>query len=30
LLALFIVILIAGAAWAGWKYGWPILRQHWH
>ncbi len=30
LLALLIVLLIAGSAWAGWKYGWPILRQHWH
>jgi hypothetical protein len=30
LLALLVVLLIAGAAWAGWKYGWPVLRQHWH
>lgn len=30
LLALLVVVLIAGAAWAGWKYGWPWLRQSWH
>jgi len=30
LLALLVVLLLAGAAWAGWKYGWPLLHQHWH
>jgi Tat protein translocase TatC len=30
LLALLVVLLIAGAAWAGWNYGWPWLRQHGH
>ena len=29
LLALLVVLLIAGAVWAGWQYGWPLLRQHW-
>ncbi|HEX7577528.1 MAG TPA: twin-arginine translocase subunit TatC, partial [Verrucomicrobiae bacterium] len=28
--ALLVVLLIAGAAWASWKYGWPWLHQHWH
>jgi Tat protein translocase TatC len=26
--ALLVVMLVAGAIWAGWKYGWPMLRQH--
>ncbi len=30
LFAMFIVLLMAGAAWAGFQYGWPALRQHWH
>ena len=30
LLWLITVLLFAGLAWAGWKYGWPVLRQHWH
>ena len=30
LLALLIVLLVAGLAWAGWQYGWPWLHQHWH
>jgi len=29
-LALLILLLILRLAWLGWKYGWPILRQHWH
>jgi sec-independent protein translocase protein TatC len=29
LLALLVAVLILGAAWAGWEYGWPWLRQHW-
>ncbi len=24
------LLLIAGLVWAGCKYGWPLLRQHWH
>jgi sec-independent protein translocase protein TatC len=27
--ALLVLLLIAGAAWAGWAYGWPWLRQQW-
>jgi hypothetical protein len=30
LLVLLVVLMMAGAAWAGWKYGWPWLRQQWH
>jgi len=30
LLALLAMLLIAVGAWAGWHYGWPWLRQHWH
>ena len=30
LFALLVVLLVAGTAWLGWKYGWPWLRQHWH
>jgi sec-independent protein translocase protein TatC len=29
LLALLVALLIIGAAVAGFKYGWPALRQHW-
>ena len=29
-LAALAVLLLAGAAWAGWKFGWPLLREHWH
>jgi sec-independent protein translocase protein TatC len=29
LLALAMIALIFGAVWAGWKYGWPWLHQHW-
>ncbi len=29
LVALLVLLLIAGAAWAGWEYGWPWLRQQW-
>ena len=25
-----VLLLIAGLAWAGWKYGWPLVRQHFH
>jgi sec-independent protein translocase protein TatC len=30
LFALLVVLLVAGAVWAGWEYGWPWLRQQWH
>ena len=30
LLALVVLLLIARLAWLGWKYGWPLLRQHLH
>jgi sec-independent protein translocase protein TatC len=30
LLWLFVLLLIAGLAWTGWKYGWPLLWQHLH
>jgi sec-independent protein translocase protein TatC len=23
------VLALAGLIWAGWEYGWPLLRQHW-
>ena len=26
---LWLVLLAAGLAWAGCKYGWPLVRQHW-
>jgi sec-independent protein translocase protein TatC len=29
-LVLAILLLIAGLAWAGWKYGWPLVRAHFH
>jgi sec-independent protein translocase protein TatC len=29
-LVLAILLLIAGLAWAGWKYGEPVVRQHFH
>jgi sec-independent protein translocase protein TatC len=29
LLALLVMLLIAGALWAGWTHGWPWLRRHW-
>ena len=28
--ALLGLLLLAVAAWAGWLYGWPWLKQHWH
>jgi len=28
LFALLVVLLMAGAAWVAWKYGWPWLHQH--
>jgi len=30
LLVLTSLLLLAGLVWAGCKYGWPLLRQHWH
>ena len=30
LLVLTGLLLLAGLVWAGCKYGWPLLRQHWH
>ena len=30
LLALGGVLLVAGLVWAGWRFGWPLLRQLWH
>jgi sec-independent protein translocase protein TatC len=30
LLALVIALLLVYLAWLGWKYGWPLLRQHLH
>ena len=30
LLWLVLLLLIAGLAWIGWKYGWPPLRQRLH
>jgi sec-independent protein translocase protein TatC len=30
LLALVVLLLIARLTWIGWKYGWPLLRQHLH
>jgi len=25
-----LLVALAGVVWAGWKYGWPLLRQHGH
>jgi sec-independent protein translocase protein TatC len=25
-----LALALAAAAWAGWHYGWPVLRQRWH
>jgi len=30
LLALIIALAVVVSVWAGCKYGWPLLRQHWH
>jgi sec-independent protein translocase protein TatC len=30
LLVVLILLLLAGLAWASWKYGVPLLRQNWH
>jgi len=29
LLLVLVLLLFAGLAWAGWHYGWPVLREHW-
>ena len=26
---LLVALVIAGLVWAGWQYGWPLLRRHW-
>jgi hypothetical protein len=28
LLVMFVLLLVAGLLWAGWQYGWPLVRQH--
>ncbi len=30
LFVLLLVMLAVGLVWAGWVYGWPLIRQHWH
>ena len=30
LLAFLLVLVVIGLGWAGYVYGWPVVRQHWH
>ena len=30
LIGLVVALFIAGLAWIGWEYGWPLLRQRLH
>jgi hypothetical protein len=30
LFVLLLIVLVALLIWAGWIYGWPVVRQYWH